>query len=134
MHKFIVTIPGEKIEETVEKLTIYEYYQLAYEQPSDQFVEPNGYGFKEVQANVELSIFVESHFHKDDILQELTSILNRSIEYEQVQNEDWQQPFPTIDLKNGWFIQSPNNDDMLNGKVIYFEPPRAFGSGLHHTT
>lgn len=134
MHKFSVIIPGDQIEETVEKLTFYGYYQLVYEQPIEQFVEPNGYGFKEVQANVELSIFVESHFQKDEILQDLTSILNRSIEYEQVQHQDWQQPFPTIDLNNGWFIQPPSHDEKLNGKVIYFEPPRAFGSGLHNTT
>ena len=74
----------------------------------------------------------------EQIKTEIAAILEKRLEdvdYQLLDVQDWQEPFPVIDLKNGWFIQPTlDTESIIEGKVIHFEPPRAFGSGLHQTT
>ncbi|WP_088105566.1 50S ribosomal protein L11 methyltransferase [Halalkalibacter urbisdiaboli] len=144
LHEFSVSLPFDEIESAIERLTIAGFYHLYYDQPFDIFEEANGYGAETVEEPVELKVFVEDTEIKnssvDAFTMRIANALNihpNEITYDKLDNHnDWQQPFPTIDLGNGWQIRPPSNSDDQNDelKEILFEPPRAFGSGLHETT
>lgn len=141
LHEFTITMTLTDVEEAIEKLNLNGFYNLYYDQPIEQFPEENGYGFIEVQNNpIQLKVILEDG-HDVAIAQsklEIASILDVQVEevhYQWLEMQNWQQPFPVIDLKNGWYIHPTHSDEEIEeGKVIHFEPPRAFGSGLHQTT
>ena len=138
-YKTIVSL--QNIDIIMETLSMYGFYNLYYDQPFDAIQYANGYDYqKRLNENVELKIVLEdaedktieaTRQHLADILNiELTAIDGQWLK----EDKGWQQPFPVIDLSNGWFIKPTIADEELDGKVILFEPPRAFGSGLHGTT
>ncbi|WP_428910800.1 50S ribosomal protein L11 methyltransferase [Niallia sp. Krafla_26] len=141
LHEFTVKMPLSNVDEAMEKLTMNDFYNLYYDQPIEQFPEENGYGFTELQdTHIELKVIVEAgnDLNIEGTKKEVASILDIPLEdvlYQLLDVQDWQQPFPVIDLKNGWFIQPTlSTESISEGNVIHFEPPRAFGSGLHQTT
>ncbi|WP_158553421.1 50S ribosomal protein L11 methyltransferase [Peribacillus saganii] len=142
LHEFTITMLLKKADEAIEKLNQYGFYNTYYDQPIEQFAEENGYGFVELKdVDVELKVILEKTnvFSVDSkkAREELAAILEvgtEDIQYKFIETQDWQQPFPVIDLGNGWFIKPTLTQEKVEGRVIHFEPPRAFGSGLHGTT
>lgn len=139
LHEFTVQMSLQQVDEATEKLISYGYYNLYYDQPFEQFREENGYGFQEVMdSNIDLKIFLEDieSFDMEKTKEEISAILavpKDTIVYQLIETEEWQQPFPVIDLQNGWFLKPTSNEEEVEGKLIHFEPPSAFGSGLHVT-
>lgn len=39
--------------------------------------------------------------------------------YQLIETEEWQQPFPVIDLQNGWFLKPTSNEEEVEGKLIH---------------
>ncbi|WP_157801050.1 50S ribosomal protein L11 methyltransferase [Bacillus solitudinis] len=143
LHVFTLSLPHEQIDLAIERLTVEGFYNLYYDQPFDIFAEENGYSAEMLEEIVELKVFVEDTEIKNSSVKELTTKISKAlsiesidVEYDKLENNDWHQPFPTIDLGNGWQIRPPNNLDDVNleMKEIVFEPPHAFGTGLHETT
>lgn len=142
LHEFTISMSLKKVDEAIEKLNFHGYYNLYYNQPIEQFTEDNGYGFRELMdADVDLKIFLEetdeAPVDVEKVREEIASILEmkkEAIHYQFVEAQDWQQPFPIINLQNGWYIKPTHAEEEVEGRVIHFEPPRAFGSGLHETT
>ncbi|WP_158555929.1 50S ribosomal protein L11 methyltransferase [Peribacillus glennii] len=142
LHEFTISLVHNQVDEIMEKLTLHGYYNLYYEQPIEQFTEENGYGFHErLNTDVDLKIILEESeerpVHVEQARREIASILKvgkEAIHYQFITTQDWQQPFPIIDLQNGWYIKPAHSEEDIQGRVISFEPPRAFGSGLHGTT
>ncbi|WP_180954604.1 50S ribosomal protein L11 methyltransferase [Bacillus sp. V5-8f] len=142
LHEFTISFLHKHVDEMIEKLNLHGYYNLYYDQPIEQFTEENGYGFQEVlDADIDLKIILEetaqSPVNVEQAREQIASVLNvdrETIHYEPIEIQDWQQPFPIIDLQNGWKIRPTHSEEEVGGRVIHFEPPRAFGSGLHETT
>ena len=141
LHEFSIKMPLSKVDECIEKLNFHEYYNSYYDQPIEQFPEENGYGFTEIQdTSIELKVIVEDYegLNMEQTKTEIAAILEKKsevVEYQLLDVQDWQEPFPVINLNNGWFIQPTlDTDSMIDGNVIHFEPPRTFGSGLHQST
>lgn len=136
LHEFSVNIPNECVMAKIEQLNAHGIFNLYYEQPIEQVVIPNGYGVIEKQeALVQLKIYFDEEINIEQIKKELRTILSvEHIQYTFITQDNWQQPFPIIDLKNGWFIVPSSENQQIEGKKIVIEPPRAFGTGLHPTT
>lgn len=138
LHEFSVEVSLKEIEDIMEKLTAHHYSNLYYNQPIKSFIEPHGYGFVEQKEEaVDVHIYLECCENIEAEKEKIAAILEvpkNQIRYEYMEEKDWQQAFSTIELGNGWFIQPPTVEEEVNGQVITFEPPRAFGSGLHGTT
>lgn len=136
LHEFSINIPYESISMKIEQLNAHGIFNLYYEQPIEQVVIPNGYGvIEKEEAVVQLNIYFEEEINVEERKKELCEILSvENIQYQLIDNDSWQQPFPIVDLQNGWFIV-PNSEKLeQDGKCIFIEPPRAFGTGLHSTT
>ncbi|WP_377917962.1 50S ribosomal protein L11 methyltransferase [Bacillus songklensis] len=141
-NEFTISMSIEQIDEAIEKLNFHGYYNLYYDQPIEQFAEKNGYGFHELlDTDIDLKIFLEETDKEpvdvEKAREEITSILKvkkEAIYYQFIETQDWQQPFPIINLQNGWYIKPTHTEEEMEGRAIHFEPPRAFGSGLHGTT
>ncbi|HWO95131.1 MAG TPA: 50S ribosomal protein L11 methyltransferase [Bacillus sp. (in: firmicutes)] len=142
LHEFTISMPLEQVEEAIEKLNFHGYYNLYYDQPIEQFTEKNGYGFHELRdRDVDLKLFLEEtdkeSIDVEKAREEIASVVKvkkEEIYYQFIEMQDWQQPFPIINLQNGWYIKPTHTEEEIEGRVIQFEPPRAFGSGLHGTT
>ncbi|MGO4886231.1 50S ribosomal protein L11 methyltransferase [Anaerobacillus sp. MEB173] len=144
LHEFTITVPLEEVDMAIEKLNFHDYYNLYYDQPIEPYTEENGYGFHEIHdTNVDLKVFLEEadkeSIDVENVRGEIAVILEvktEEISYQFIEAQEWQQPFPVIDLNNGWFIKPTQSEEDVdaNGNIIHFEPPRAFGSGLHGTT
>jgi ribosomal protein L11 methyltransferase len=140
LHEFTVSMSRKQVDEAIEKLSFHGYYHLYYDQPIEQFTEENGYGFYELtDADIDLKIFLEEEpaIDIERAKEEIASILKvkkEAIQYQFIETKDWQKPFPIINLQNGWYIKPTHTEEEIEGRLIHFEPPRAFGSGLHGTT
>lgn len=139
LYEFTIPMFVDRVDHGIEKLTSHGYYNLYYDQSIEPFREENGYGFKVIMDTVvDLKLFLEGDepIDVEQVKEDIVSILGeqkRGIAYERNETVDWQQPFPIIDLGNGWFIKPASINEEIAGRVIIFEPPRAFGSGLHGT-
>lgn len=135
LHEFSVSIPYESVTIKIELLNAQGIYNLYYEQPIEQVVIPNGYGVLEKQEDVSLKIYFDEEIDVEKKKKELCTLLSvDNMEYQLIKFDTWQQPFPIIDLQNGWFIVPNSENKEMEGKKILIEPPRAFGTGLHPTT
>ncbi|WP_180954113.1 50S ribosomal protein L11 methyltransferase [Bacillus sp. M6-12] len=142
LHEFTITMLLNQVDEAVEELNMYGFYNTYYDQPIEQFAEENGYGFYELKdVDIKLKVILEETenppIDTEKARNEIASILKvekEAIRYHFIKTQEWQQPFPVIDMKNGWYIKPTHSEEKLEGRVIHFEPPRAFGSGLHGTT
>lgn len=136
LHEFTVTMPFVTVDESMEKLNLYGYYNLYYDQPIEQVTEENGYGVKEIQdTTVDLNVIFEEMDNVEkakEAMAEILGVKKEEILYHLIETEDFQQPFPIIDLENGWYIKPTISEEEVpeEGRVIHFE----FGSGLHETT
>lgn len=141
LHEYTISMQQSAIDEAIEKLNMHGYYNSYYDQPIEQYASDNGYTVEEIESGiVELKVIVEEDTVPVDIERERESIASilavakKDVRYQLLDTVEWQEPFPIIDLQNGWFIKPVLEEQMPSGRIIHFEPPRAFGSGLHGTT
>ena len=141
LHEYTISMQQSAIDEAIEKLNMHGYYNSYYDQPIEQYTSDNGYTVEEIEGGiVELKVIVEEDTVPIDIERERESIASilavakKDVRYQLLDTVEWQEPFPIIDLQNGWFIKPVQEERMPSGRIIHFEPPRAFGSGLHGTT
>ena len=141
LHEYTISMQQSAIDEAIEKLNMHGYYNSYYDQPIEQYASDNGYTVEEIESGiVELKVIVEEDTVPIDIERERESIASilavakKDVRYQLLDTVEWQEPFPIIDLQNGWFIKPVQEERMPSGRIIHFEPPRAFGSGLHGTT
>lgn len=136
LHEFTVMVPNKLVDLKVELLNANGYYNHYYDQPIEQVIIPNGYGVIEKEDElVQLKIYFDEEINIEETSKELQSILEvEEIQYNFIETNDYQQPFPIVDLQNGWFIVPTSEEKPEEGKSIVIEPPNAFGTGLHPTT
>ncbi|MDT8716001.1 50S ribosomal protein L11 methyltransferase [Clostridium sp. 19966] len=137
MIEIIIPVKSEEADNITEKLAAMDYYNVCYSAPIEVTKDNNGYGYYEkVNVNASLSVFIETdnenaEFYADKISRELS--INDGITYKIIEQKNWQQPFETIDLKNGWIIANPK-ESLQSEKIIKFESQGSFGTGIHETT
>ena len=141
LHEYTISMLQSAVDEAIEKLNMHGYYNSYYDQPIEQYASDNGYTVEEIESGiVELKVIVEEDTVPVDTERERESIASilavakKDVRYQLLDTVEWQEPFPIIDLQNGWFIKPVQEERMPSGRIIHFEPPRAFGSGLHGTT
>ncbi|MCP8969537.1 50S ribosomal protein L11 methyltransferase [Ectobacillus ponti] len=134
LYEFSVTIPCAKAEKMTQMLIASGFYHLYHEQPIEVYSYHNGYGFTECRSGSALLKIYEETAVPDQVQARLAGLLHMPVDCQLVPEQSWQQPFPVIDLGNGWRIQPPDCGEAPHEQTILFEPPRAFGSGLHGTT
>ena len=141
LHEYTISMLQSAVDEAIEKLNMHGYYNSYYDQPIEQYASENGYSVQELEeGTVELKVIVEEDTVPVDTERERESIavilgLGKDfVRYQLLDTVEWQEPFPVIDLQNGWFIKPVEEEHIPEGRIIHFEPPRAFGSGLHGTT
>ncbi len=141
LHEYTISMQQSAIDEAIEKLNMHGYYNSYYDQPIEQYASDNGYTVEEIESGiVELKVIVEEDAVPVDTERERESIASilavakKDVRYQLLDTVEWQEPFPIIDLQNGWFIKPVQEEQTPSGRIIHFEPPRAFGSGLHGTT
>ncbi len=141
LHEYTISMQQSAIDEAIEKLNMYGYYNSYFDQPIEQYASDNGYDVQEIKSGtVELKVIVEEDSEPVDTEKERESIASilavdkTAVHYQVLDTVEWQEPFPVIDLQNGWFIKPVQEEHTPNGRIIHFDPPRAFGSGLHGTT
>ena len=141
LHEYTISMLQSSIDGAIEKLNMHGYYNSYYDQPIEQYASDNGYGVEEIKDGaVELKVIVEEEAVPVETEKERESIAailaidKKEVRYQLLDTIEWQEPFPIIDLHNGWFIKPVQEEQIPDGRIIHFEPPRAFGSGLHGTT
>ena len=141
LHEYTISMLQSAVDEAIEKLNMHGYYNSYYDQPIEQYASDNGYSVQELEeGTVELKVIVEEDNVPVDTERERKSIaailgLGKDyVGYQLLDTVEWQEPFPVIDLRNGWFINPVEEEHIPEGNIIHFEPPCAFGSGLHGTT
>jgi hypothetical protein len=61
LDEFTITMSAERVDEAIEKLNSYGYYNLYYDQPIEPYQEENGYGFQVLSDTVvDLKLFLEN--------------------------------------------------------------------------
>lgn len=110
-----------------------------YDAPYEVTVDSNGYGFYEKENEfINLKVYPECENIEEctkhiDKIKELLGI-KENITLSELKEDNWQQPFEPVDLKNGWIIAEPSAVIDDNKMKINFESQGSFGTGLHETT
>ncbi len=137
---FEVSFPVKysEIEVVLDKLISIGIYSTYYDAPYQVTVDSNGYGFYEKENEIIiLKAYPESESLEEcekymEKIKELLDI-KENINLEVIKEDNWQLPFESVDLNNGWIIAEP--DEEVGSKMkINFESQGSFGTGLHETT
>ncbi len=139
-NMFEVSFPVKysEIEVVLDKLISIGIYSTYYDAPYQVTVDSNGYGFYEKENEIIiLKAYPESESLEEcekymEKIKELLDI-KENINLEVIKEDNWQLPFESVDLNNGWIIAEP--DEEVGSKMkINFESQGSFGTGLHETT
>lgn len=139
MYEISFNVRHSEIETVLNKLISIGLCSTYYDAPYEVTVYSYGYGFYEKEDEiVNLKVYPDTE-NETQCLEYIEKIKNLlkiedSIEFNEIINKNWQQPFQPVDLNNGWIIGQPDapTDDGKN--KIYFESQGSFGTGLHETT
>ena len=133
-------VKEREIDETINKLVTIGLESTYYDAPYEVTINSNGYGFIEKEDEyVDLKVYPEESSmeccekHIDNIVGTL-NIDRKSINMTEIKDDNYQQPFEAVDLKNGWVIAEPGDDTEYKIGKINFESQGSFGTGLHETT
>lgn len=139
MFQISFPVKYSEIDITIDKLVTIGLYSTYYDAPYEVTVDSNGYGFYEKENEiVDLKVFPECKGISEckeyiDKIREALDI-KEGIILTELKDDNWQQPFESVDLKNGWIIAEPEVEVDGNIKKINFESQGSFGTGLHETT
>ena len=139
MFEISFPVKHSEIDEVLNKLIGIGLDSIYYDAPYEVTVDYNGYGFFEKENEVvDLKIYpIEND--KENCLKHIAEIkrvldIEDNIKLSEIKEENWQQPFKPVDLKNGWVIAEPNEEIEYTKGKINFESQGSFGTGLHETT
>lgn len=138
IFEILLKVKNSLVDMNIEKLEDMGVTSTYYDAPYEVTVDENGYGFYEKEDEIiDLHIYV--HFDNIKDVEIYIDRIRRELEIEddikliEVKENNWQQSFETIDLKNGWIIAEKNYAH-TGYKKINFESQGSFGTGLHETT
>lgn len=139
MFEISFPVKHSEIDEVLNKLIGIGLDSIYYDAPYEVTVDYNGYGFFEKENEVvDLKVYpIEND--KENCLKYIAEIkrvldIEDNIKLSEIKEENWQQPFKPVDLKNGWVIAEPNEEIEYTKGKINFESQGSFGTGLHETT
>lgn len=139
MFEISFPVKHSEIDEVLNKLIGIGLDSIYYDAPYEVTVDYNGYGFFEKENEVvDLKVYpIEND--KENCLKHIAEIkrvleIEDNIKLSEIKEENWQQPFKPVDLKNGWVIAEPNEEIEYTKGKINFESQGSFGTGLHETT
>lgn len=139
MFEISFPVKHSEIDEVLNKLIGIGLDSIYYDAPYEVTVDYNGYGFFEKENElVDLKVYpIEND--KENCLKHIEEIkrvldIEDNIKLSEIKEENWQQPFKPVDLKNGWVIAEPNEEIEYTKGKINFESQGSFGTGLHETT
>lgn len=138
MFEISFPVNYSEIETVLDKLISIGLHSTYYDAPYEVTVDSNGYGFYEKENEfVKLKVYPESEDVEEctKYIEKIKEVLDikENITLSELKEDNWQQPFEPVDLKNGWIIAEPNTD-FCNKMKINFESQGSFGTGLHETT
>ncbi|MDW8801396.1 50S ribosomal protein L11 methyltransferase [Clostridium sp. A1-XYC3] len=137
MYQITVKYPVSKVDIAIEKLYLFDIYNVFYEAPIEVTTTEYGYGYYEKNNEIiDLKIVVETD-NEEEVNRQL-NIIKESLEVSEVtvtkiDIPSFETSFEPIDLNNDWIIAAPDYDAKDKSK-INFIPQGAFGTGLHETT
>ncbi|WP_138415214.1 50S ribosomal protein L11 methyltransferase [Aquibacillus sediminis] len=142
LYEFIVKLPSNQLDQSIEALNIAGLYNLYYEPSIEIKKVKNGYDYEELTKDyMELRIYAEEREVEnlpDSYLSRIQDVLHipkEEINIKQIDDSSWTQSFEDIDLGNGWVLcYSGDEAQYASKQVLKFEPQAAFGTGLHETT
>ncbi|MBE6072330.1 MAG: methyltransferase domain-containing protein [Clostridium butyricum] len=139
MFEISFKVKHSEIDVILNKLIGIGLHSTYYEAPYEVTVDSNGYGFFEKENEfVDLKVYPLEDDRESCIkhIEEIKKVLNiqDNIKLSEIKEDNWQQPFEPVDLKNGWVIAEPNTEIYYKKGKINFESQGSFGTGLHETT
>lgn len=139
MFEISFPVKHSEIDAVLNKLIAIGLDSTYYDAPYEVTVDSNGYGFFEKENEfVDLKVYPIENDKESCIkhIEEIKEILNvqDNIKLSEIKEDNWQQPFEPVDLKNGWVIAEPDDEISYEKGKINFESQGSFGTGLHETT
>lgn len=139
MFEISFPVKHSEIDEVLNKLISIGLDSTYYDAPYEVTVDSNGYGFFEKENEVsDLKVYPIENDKESCIkhIEEIRKILNihDNIKLSEIKEDNWQQAFEPVDLKNGWVIAEPDDEISYEKGKINFESQGSFGTGLHETT
>lgn len=139
MFEISFPVKHSEIDAVLNKLIAIGLDSTYYDAPYEVTVDSNGYGFFEKENEfVDLKVYPIENDKESCIkhIEEIKKILNvqDNIKLSEIKEDNWQQPFEPVDLKNGWVIAEPDDEISYEKGKINFESQGSFGTGLHETT
>lgn len=139
MFEISFTVKHSEIDSVLNKLITIGLDSTYYDAPYEITVDSNGYGFYEKENEfTELKVYPPSDEKEECIqyIEKIKKILKSvgEIKLAEMKEDNWQQPFEPVDLKNGWVIAEPDAEITYETGKINFESQGSFGTGLHETT
>ena len=139
MFEISFPVKHSEIDSVLNKLITIGLDSTYYDAPYEITVDSNGYGFYEKENEfTELKVYPPSDEKEECIqyIEKIKKILKSvgEIKLAEMKEDNWQQPFEPVDLKNGWVIAEPDAEITYETGKINFESQGSFGTGLHETT
>lgn len=139
MFEISFTVKHSEIDSVLNELITIGLDSTYYDAPYEITVDSNGYGFYEKENEfTELKVYPPSDEKEECIqyIEKIKKILKSvgEIKLAEMKEDNWQQPFEPVDLKNGWVIAEPDAEITYETGKINFESQGSFGTGLHETT
>ncbi len=139
MFEISFPVKHSEIDAVLNKLISIGLDSTYYDAPYEVTVDSNGYGFFEKENEfVDLKVYPIENDKESCIkhIEEIKKVLNvqDNIKLSEIKEDNWQQPFEPVDLKNGWVIAEPDEKISYEKGKINFESQGSFGTGLHETT
>lgn len=139
MFEISFPVKHSEIDSVLNKLISIGLDSTYYDAPYEVTVDSNGYGFFEKENEVaDLKVYPIENDKESCLrhIEEIKKVLNiqDNIKLSEIKEDNWQQPFEPVDLKNGWVIAEPDDEISYEKGKIKFESQGSFGTGLHETT
>lgn len=139
MFEISFPVKHSEIDSVLNKLISIGLDSTYYDAPYEVTVDSNGYGFFEKENEVsDLKVYPIENDKESCLrhIEEIKKVLNiqDNIKLSEIKEDNWQQPFEPVDLKNGWVIAEPDDEISYEKGKINFESQGSFGTGLHETT
>lgn len=139
MFEISFPVKHSEIDSVLNKLIGIGLDSTYYDAPYEVTVDSNGYGFFEKENEVaDLKVYPIENDKESCLrhIEEIKKVLNiqDNIKLSEIKEDNWQQTFEPVDLKNGWVIAEPDDEISYEKGKINFESQGSFGTGLHETT
>jgi ribosomal protein L11 methyltransferase len=147
IYEFTIQLTEKQADRLMDQLYELEITNIYYESPIEITKVDNGFGYQVPEARTgPFRIYVESKEESLQRMEQISGIHRTMFEIRSIEDDEhWQQPFPEIQLEDGWCIRHllskslTEQEDRLDQFII--QSPKtiildssSFGTGLHVTT